>query len=520
MRRLVLITLLVCTSPLLAHNLVDVAMRIEAPAFAVAQQAFTYQVIADDLANDNGFGIVVTIALPSNATYLDANGAGFNCARSGSTLNCSAEQLSPGPHAIAVRVTAPRAPATLVMKAKVTSIGSYDGIATNDNAEHSATVYDPAQCASTAPQLLGPSAVAGAAHLSWTAASGASRYAVFSSVEGEKPLVALVTTETSAILPTTTGRVEWWVEARSDACPSVASSKAHYDVTSPGLFFVVSDFATGFRSPAGIAFAPTGEMYVVDRDDAIVKRIANGAITKVTGSVGVSGAAEGENALFDRPQGIAITPLDGLLYVADTGNHAVRILYPGGPFIPAFTVGGVLASPGKADGEGDKSRMNAPAAVAATERGTLYAADTGNGAIRKLTPVSGYIGFFDVTTVPNATFGEPTGIAVDADDHVFVSDRSDGTVRRLDRSVLASGLRSPGALATDTRGNVYVCDDHSVRRISPTGYVTTLATTLPSPAGLAIGADGTLYVSVTGKVVTIRATEEAPKVPTRRRATR
>lgn len=518
MRRLVLIVLLVCTSPLLAHNLVDVAMRIEAPAFAVAQQTFTYQVIADDLANDNGFGIVVTIALPANASYVDANGAGFHCARSGSTVSCSAEQLAPGPHAIAVRVTAPHAPATLVAKAKVTSIGSYDGVATNDNAEHSATVYDPSQCASTAPELLGPSSAAGAAHLSWTAVPAASDYAVYASVEGEKPRIAIVTSQTSAVLPTTAGRVEWWVEARSPACPSVASSKAHYDVTAPGLFFVVSDFATGFRSPAGIAFAPTGEMYVVDRDDAIVKRIANGAVTRVTGSVGVSGAAEGENALFDRPRGIAVTPLDGLLYVADTGNHAVRILYPGGPFIPAFTVGGLLASPGKIDGEGDKSRMNAPVAVAATERGTLYVADTGNGVIRKLTPVSGYIGLFDVTTVPGATFGEPAGIAVDADDQVFVSDHSDGTVRRLDRSVLASGLRSPGALATDARGNVYVCDDDAVRRISPTGFVTTLAIALPSPAGLAIGGDGTLYVSVTGKVVTIRATDQPPTVPTRRRA--
>jgi uncharacterized repeat protein (TIGR01451 family) len=503
-----------------AHSLVDVAVRIEAPAFAAAQQTFTYRVIADDLANDNAFGVVVADTLPSNATFLDASGAGFNCARSGQTVTCSAEQLTPGPHAITIRVTAPRTPATLVNKVKVQSLGTFDGNVENDSATHTATVYDPAQCASSPPQLLGPvegAQIAGAAALSWTPVPGATRYAVFAAVEGEKPAVVLTTTASSATLPTSPGHVAWSVEARSDTCPAVASAKAHYEVTAGALAYVVSDFATGFRAPAGIAIAPTGELYVVDRDDAVVKRIAAGQVTIVTGSAGVTGAEDGEHALFNRPQSIAVTPLDGYLYVADTGNHAVRILYPGGPFIPAFTVGGVLAAPGAKDGEGNQSRMNAPAAIAATERGTLYAADTGNGVVRKLTPVSGFVGLFDVTTVPGATFGEPVGIAVDPDGNVFVADRADGTVRRLDRTLLAGGFRAPGALAADARGNLYLVDDDAVRRIRPTGSVTTIAAGLQGAGGVAAAADGTLYVSVTGKVVAIRATDV---IPVRRRATR
>src|ERR1051325_3863881 len=520
MRRSLLCALLFCATPLFAHNLVDVAVRIEAPQFAAAQQAFPYRVIADDLANDNGFGIVVTDTLPANATFLDASGAGFNCARSGPNVVCSAEQLTPGPHTITIRVPAPRAPATLTNKVKVVSIGSFDGVTTNDTAEHTATVYDPAQCAATPPILLGPSEnaqVAGAAHLAWTGVSGAARYAVFAAVEGEKPALPLTTTNTTATLPTTNGRVEWSVEARSDNCPSVSSQKAHYDVTATGLAFVVSDFATGFRAPAGITIAPTGELYVVDRDDAVVKRIANGQIAIVTGTAGRTGAEDGEHALFNTPGGIAVTPLDGYLYVADSGNHAVRILYTGGPFIPAFTVGGVLTAPGAKDGAGNESRMNAPAAIAATERGTLYAADTGNGVVRKLTPVSGYVGYFDVSTVPNATFTNPLGITVDADGNVFVSDRADGTVRRLDRTILAQNFAAPTALGSDARGNLYLCDGDALRRISPTGFVTTIAPGLAGAGGVAVAADGTIYVSVTGKVVAIRATGT---VPARRRAVR
>ncbi|HKO59421.1 MAG TPA: hypothetical protein VJ276_26370 [Thermoanaerobaculia bacterium] len=520
MRRRLLCALLFCAPALFAHNLVDVAMRVEAPAFAAAQQTFTWRVIADDLANDNASGVVVTDTLPSNATFLDASGPGFNCSRSGQTVTCSAEQLTPGPHAITIRVTAPRAPATITNKVKVQSIGSFDGITSNDTATHTATVYDPAQCSSTPPQLLGPAEggrVAGAAPLSWTAVTGATHYAVFAAVEGEKAVVVLTTTATGAILPTPAGRVEWSVEAQSDTCPSVSSAKAHYEVIAGALAYVISDFATGFRAPMGIAIAPTGELYVVDRDDAVVKRIAGGSVAIVSGSAGVTGAEEGEHALFNRPQSIVITPLDGYLYVADTGNHAVRILYPGGPFIPAFTVGGVLAAPGAKDGQGNQSRMNAPAAIAATERGSLYAADTGNGVVRKLTPVSGFVGFFDVSTIAGATFGEPEGIAVDPDGNVFVADRADGTVRRLDRTILAQGFRAPGALAADARGNLYLCDDDAVRRISPTGFVTTIATGLQSPGGMAVAADGTLYVTVTGKVVAIRAMDA---VPVRRRAMR
>src|SRR5437773_12386637 len=72
LRRRAVSLLFLFASPALAHSIVDVAMRIEAPAFVAAQQTFSYRVIADDLANDAGFGIVVTDTLPANVTFVDA----------------------------------------------------------------------------------------------------------------------------------------------------------------------------------------------------------------------------------------------------------------------------------------------------------------------------------------------------------------------------------------------------------------------------------------------------------------
>jgi len=189
MKRILLPLVFLAASPALAHSIVDVAMRIEAPAFVAAQQTFTYRVIADDLANDAGFGIVVTDTLPPNVTFVDASGSGWNCSRSAQTVNCSAEQINPGPNAITIRVTAPRAPAALTNKVKVTSIGTFDPTTTNDTAQHVAVVYDPSQCAAAAPQLNAPAegvSFAGPAHLAWTPVAGATRYAIYAAVEGEK----------------------------------------------------------------------------------------------------------------------------------------------------------------------------------------------------------------------------------------------------------------------------------------------------------------------------------------------
>src|SRR3989440_9565 len=114
-----------------------------------------------------------------------------------------------------------------------------------------------------------------------------------------------------------------------------------------------------------------------------------------------------------------------------------------------FTTLAGAASPGSADGTGSAARFNGPFGVATDSSGDVYVADTGNNTIRKITPAG------VVTTL--AGLAGITGSA----------DGTGSTARFSD----------PDGVATDPSGNVYVADtfNHTIRKITPAGVVTTLA---------------------------------------------
>jgi uncharacterized repeat protein (TIGR01451 family) len=511
-RALAVAALLVSTAAH-AHLLVDMKVSVRAPAFVAAGQPFTYEVVADDLANDAAFGVVVTNTLPAGVTFAGTTAPGWNCNASKSIVTCSAEQLAPGEHIIAIRVSAPSQRGTLVNKAHITSIGSTDLQPNNDDATHNATVYDPARCTAAAPLLLSPAddAIVDSAvvHFAWTPSADGARYAVRVATEGALPSTVATTSSTSAVAAPDRGSGTWWVEASFTDCPPVAAAPRRIIKTrAPQV--AITDVATGLRRPAGIAFGPAGELYVTDEDDSVVRLIAGGQVTIIAGAAGQPGSTTGQFARFNRPTGITVTPLDGFIYVADTGNHEVRILYTGGPFVPAFSVT-------------EASAVKAPAAVAATLRGSIYVADSGENVVRLMTPVPGTTGLFTISTVGN--FDKPSGVAVNAAGNVYVS--TNGAVQKLSPdgtiSTFASGFNQPAALALDGLGNLYVCDrgDKVLRKVAPSGLVTTVAPFI-DPAGVAVAADGSVYVADAGagavRRVVVVAEEPSPPVNRRRAA--
>jgi len=541
MRRLALFLLVLCSGPAaFAHLVVDVRMTIDAPAFAPIGQPFTYRVIADDLANDPGYGVVVTIPIPASASAPSVSADGWNCSVSSSQIRCSAEQMPPGPNAITVRLTAPPGVGSLALNANVQTIGSLDTNDKNDQATANVTLYDPQQCTAGAPMIVGPAdgtSVAGIARLSWTAVAGAVRYRIYTAREGETPASAATTTATEAVLPFLPGDIEWWVEAEFDVCPPVASSHQHFRSTTNGVAFRLFEFAgrsdrdatidgsidaAGFRTPYGLALAAEGDLYVSDAQDDVLRHIVNGRVVTITGTPGVGGSADGQHALFYQPHGITITPLDGWVHIADTSNDSIRIIYTGGPFAPAFTTGGAAGQPGYVDGDGDKSRYRGPMAIAASERGTLYVADSGNQVIRKMTQVPGFVGAFTASTLATG-FNSPQAIAVGGDGTVYIADNH--SIRRIDHAgvvtTVTDALNAPTGIAVDNRGNLYVSDsgDQTIRKIAPSGLVTAIASGFNGPAGIAVDASGTIYVadSRNHRVVLLRA-EAAAGAPRKRAA--
>ena len=176
-------------------------------------------------------------------------------------------------------------------------------------------------------------------------------------------------------------------------------------------------FAASFSDPFGIAASADGTIYVADAGDAQrVRRISpDGSVSTVAG--GGLGYADGRGtaARFSTPSGIALTR-DGVLYVADTGNNAIRRITPDGTVSTA--AGGV--TPGYADGPAADARFNGPVGVAVDAAGRVIVADTYNDRIRvvqrggTVATIAGSVGPGYVDGPASAArFDTPCGVAVD-----------------------------------------------------------------------------------------------------------
>jgi len=168
---------------------------------------------------------------------------------------------------------------------------------------------------------------------------------------------------------------------------------------------------------------------------------------------------------------------------------------------------------GSENGPGSSVRLDTPLAVAADTSGNLYLADqsyrilkvTPDGLVFTLAGNPGVQGSADGTG-PGATFTYPRCLAVDAGGNVYVADDemvrkitptgvvtsiagAPGTQGNTDGTGATARFNIPSAIAVDQIGNVYVADssNETIRKITPGGVVTTLA----GKAGVRGSADGT-----------------------------
>ena len=148
----------------------------------------------------------------------------------------------------------------------------------------------------------------------------------------------------------------------------------------------IAGFANGrarsaqFHSPQGIAVDSKGTIYVADTGNHAIRKIAAGIVSTVAGS-GSPGYvdATGTSAKLNGPTEV-IVDTDGTLYVADTGNHVIRQILPGG--VVTTLVG---STSGYRDGIGKDSQLASPIGICLTGQGQIYVADTGNEMIRMVT---------------------------------------------------------------------------------------------------------------------------------------
>ncbi|HEY7187818.1 MAG TPA: hypothetical protein VH436_14780 [Vicinamibacterales bacterium] len=226
-----------------------------------------------------------------------------------------------------------------------------------------------------------------------------------------------------------------------------------------------------FSEPFGIAAAPDGTIFVADAGhaDRIRRVTLDGRVSTIAGEMSGFRDGVGASASFSTPSGIALAP-NGTLYVADTGNNAIRRITPDGS---VSTLAGD-GTPGYADGPAHQARFNGPIGIAVAPNGRIVVADTYNDRIRAI-DVDGTVTTLAGSGQPGAddgdasgaSFDTPTGLAFDASGILYVADTGNGVIRVVDMNghvttptwAHGDGFFRPLGMAVAPNGEMYVVDE-------------------------------------------------------------
>jgi glucose/arabinose dehydrogenase len=281
--------------------------------------------------------------------------------------------------------------------------------------------------------------------------------------------------------------------------------------------------AAGLNNPTGVAVTPDGGYLIADASNARVRRVSSaGTITTVAGNGTYTFSGDGGPATaagLRAPLGVAPTA-DGGYLIADAGTARIRRVSPAGTIT---TVAGT-GTPGYSGdgGPATAAQLYAPSGVVAMPDGGFLIADTGNSRVRRVFPngtittvagtgTPGYSGDGGPATVAQLGVNSPYSVAVTADGGFLIGDEVNARVRRVSSTGIittvagtgvhgtsgdggratAAQINIPYGVAPTPDGGFLISDGfaHRVRRVSPTGVITTVAGT-GTPAVFANGDGG------------------------------
>ncbi|MBV8551273.1 MAG: choice-of-anchor D domain-containing protein [Acidobacteriaceae bacterium] len=308
-----------------------------------------------------------------------------------------------------------------------------------------------------------------------------------------------------------------------------------------------------FFDPTGLALDPSGNLYIADSVNQVVRRVdhATGVITIVAGNGHAGYAGDGGSATqasLQTPMGLAFDGA-GDLYIADQGNNRIRKVTAAG-IISTVAGGGAAASQVDELGDGGPATgalLSGPSDVAVDVNGNLYIADSFHGLVREVNASTGIItvfagggggggsdGWGDGGQATNATLSDPSGLALDANENLYIADSGHSLVRKVSTgsgiitAVAGSGaygysgdsgvatnaeLSKPVAIRVDAAGNIYIADQaiNFLREVQAAdGVITTLSAVasgsaaLAGPGGLALDSSGNIYASSAGNNTVVK----------------
>ena len=318
--------------------------------------------------------------------------------------------------------------------------------------------------------------------------------------------------------------------------------------------------AATLKSPSNVAEDAAGNLYIADRGSRRLRRVDHdGVITTVAGTGAAEFAGDGGPALQAAvdPRGVAVdAAVPANIYIAD-GSRRLRRVDAGGMI---STVAGVGDDRHYGDaGPADRAKLSFPNGIRFDNSGNLYIAENNHSVVRKVTPAgtittvagSGEVGFAgDGGPATGAKLANPRDVAADADGNLYIADRGNQRIRKVDAAGIittvagdgtagysgdggpaaAASLNAPRSVSVDAAGDLYVADEGNsrVRRIArDSGIITTVAgngsavstgdggpaasASLNSPRGIFADPAGSLYIA---ELAAVRRVDAAGTITT------
>lgn len=220
------------------------------------------------------------------------------------------------------------------------------------------------------------------------------------------------------------------------------------------------------NKPIDVAVDRQGRVYVSDAHQSrVIVYDRDGNYQLAMGGPGV----------LTRPAGVAVNPLNGHVYVVNTGtldsrHHAVSVFDPNGRHLFDFGKRGA-----------DRGQFNFPTNICSDAQGRIYIVDTGNFRVQVFSSQGKYLDGFGAAGTGLGSFARPKGIAVDSEGHIYVIDAAFNNIQIFDqdkRLLLFAGSMGKGAgefwlpagMWIDGDDRIYIADQYN-RRIQVWQYL-------------------------------------------------
>jgi trimeric autotransporter adhesin len=288
--------------------------------------------------------------------------------------------------------------------------------------------------------------------------------------------------------------------------------------------------SAGLYYPNGVAVDASGNIYIADTSNQRVRLVtkSTGIITTVAGDGTIGYKGDGglaTSAGLYTPNDVAVDA-SGNIYIADTVNSRIRLVTKSTGIIT--TVAGDESKLYNGDGGlATSASLSTPYRIAVDASGNIYIADSGNHRVRLVTKSTGII----TTVAGDGTIGYkgdgglatsaslyyPYGVAADASGSIYIADTGNHRIRMVTKSTgiittvagdgtlgyegdgglaTSAGLYAPYGVAVDASGIIYIADTfhHGIRLVNPTASTASLAPSL-SPLSLVLSAPPTTSLS-------------------------